>query len=74
MNYFICLGDNQLTKEQIAQTQIIVCTPEKWDIITRKGGERTYTQLVKLVIFDEIHLLHDERGPVLETLVARSIR
>ena len=40
----------------------------------RKGGERTYTQLVKLVIFDEIHLLHDERGPVLETLVARSIR
>jgi len=67
-------GDNQLTKEQIAATQIIVCTPEKWDIITRKGGERTYTQLVKLVIFDEIHLLHDERGPVLETLVARAIR
>jgi pre-mRNA-splicing helicase BRR2 len=67
-------GDNNLTKEQITQTQIIVCTPEKWDIITRKGGERTYTQLVKLVIFDEIHLLHDERGPVLETLVARSIR
>lgn len=28
-------GDNQLTKEQIAATQIIVCTPEKWDIITR---------------------------------------
>ena len=67
-------GDNQLSREQIAQTQIIVCTPEKWDIITRKGGERTYTQLVRLVIFDEIHLLHDERGPVLETLVARSIR
>ena len=53
---------------------MIVCTPEKWDIITRKGGERTYTQLVRLVIFDEIHLLHDERGPVLETLVARTIR
>ena len=32
-------------------TQIIVCTPEKWDIITRKGGERTYTQLVRLMIF-----------------------
>ena len=63
-----------MTKEQIGGTQIIVCTPEKLDIITTKGGERTYTQLVKLVIFDEIHLLHDERGPVLETLVARSIR
>ncbi len=27
--------------------QIIVTTPEKWDIITRKSGERTYTQLVR---------------------------
>ena len=43
-------GDHQLNKEQIATTQIIVCTPEKWDIITRKSGERTYTQLVSLVI------------------------
>lgn len=67
-------GDHQLSREQIEATQIIVCTPEKWDIITRKGGERTYTQLVRLVIIDEIHLLHDERGPVLETLVARTIR
>lgn len=67
-------GDSQMSKEQIAQTQLIVCTPEKWDIITRRGAERTFTQLVKLVIFDEIHLLHDDRGPVLEALVARTIR
>uniref|UniRef100_A0A1A9ZDE9 U5 small nuclear ribonucleoprotein 200 kDa helicase n=1 Tax=Glossina pallidipes TaxID=7398 RepID=A0A1A9ZDE9_GLOPL len=67
-------GDHQLTREQIAATQIIVCTPEKWDIITRKGGEKTFTSLVRLVIIDEIHLLHDERGPVLEALVARTIR
>ncbi|CAO1443370.1 unnamed protein product [Diamesa tonsa] len=67
-------GDHQLSREQIAATQIIVCTPEKWDIITRKGGEKTYTQLVRLVIIDEIHLLHDERGPVLESIVARTIR
>ncbi|XP_043274954.1 putative U5 small nuclear ribonucleoprotein 200 kDa helicase isoform X2 [Venturia canescens] len=67
-------GDHQLTREQIAATQIIVCTPEKWDIITRKGGEKTFTSLVRLIIIDEIHLLHDERGPVLEALVARTIR
>ena len=51
-----------------------MCTPEKWDIITRRGAERTFTQLVRLIIFDEIHLLHDDRGPVLESLVARTIR
>eukprot|EP00112_Aurelia_sp_Birch-Aquarium-sp1_P011482 Seg2414.1 transcript_id=Seg2414.1/GoldUCD/mRNA.D3Y31 product="U5 small nuclear ribonucleoprotein 200 kDa helicase" protein_id=Seg2414.1/GoldUCD/D3Y31 len=67
-------GDHQLNKEQIDGTQVIVCTPEKWDIITRKAGERTYTQLVRLIIIDEIHLLHDDRGPVLETVVARTIR
>ncbi|GAB1286851.1 U5 small nuclear ribonucleoprotein 200 kDa helicase [Peromyscus eremicus] len=67
-------GDHQLCKEEISATQIIVCTPEKWDIITRKGGERTYTQLVRLIVLDEIHLLHDDRGPVLEALVARAIR
>jgi pre-mRNA-splicing helicase BRR2 len=67
-------GDQNLTKAQIDETQIIVTTPEKWDIVTRKAGERTYTQLVRLLIIDEIHLLHDDRGPVLESLVARTIR
>ncbi|MCL7022186.1 hypothetical protein MKW94_029915 [Papaver nudicaule] len=67
-------GDQSLTRQQIEDTQIIVTTPEKWDIITRKSGDRTYTQLVKLVIIDEIHLLHDNRGPVLESIVARTVR
>ena len=67
-------GDSQMSKDQIANTQMIVCTPEKWDIITRRGAERTFTQLVRLIIFDEIHLLHDSRGPVLESLVSRTIR
>ena len=50
-------GDQNLTRQQIAETQVIVTTPEKWDIITRKAGDRTYTQLVRLMIIDEIHLL-----------------
>lgn len=66
-------GDSSLTKAQVAQTQVIITTPEKWDIITRKSG-RDFTELVKLVIIDEIHLLHDERGPVLESIVARTVR
>ncbi|KAL2915246.1 Pre-mRNA-splicing helicase BRR2 [Polyrhizophydium stewartii] len=67
-------GDRQLTKQQISETQIIVTTPEKWDIITRKATDRSYTNLVRLIIIDEIHLLHDERGPVLEAIVARTLR
>jgi len=67
-------GDRQLTKQQIADTQIIVTTPEKWDVITRKATDLSYTNLVCLIIIDEIHLLHDERGPVLESIVSRTIR
>ncbi|KAJ7063405.1 putative RNA helicase [Mycena amicta] len=67
-------GDSQMTKQQIAETQIIVTTPEKWDVITRKSTDTSYTNLVRLIIIDEIHLLHDERGPVLESIVARTIR
>jgi len=67
-------GDQQLSRAEIAETQIIVTTPEKWDIVTRKAGERAYTQLVRLVIIDEIHLLHNERGAVLEAIIARMVR
>jgi len=67
-------GDSNLTRQQISETQMIVTTPEKWDIVTRQGEGRAYTQLVRLVIIDEIHLLHDDRGPVLESIVARAIR
>ncbi|KAF8629449.1 hypothetical protein AX15_003443 [Amanita polypyramis BW_CC] len=67
-------GDAQMTKQQISETQIIVTTPEKWDVITRKSTDLSYTNLVRLIIIDEIHLLHDERGPVLEAVIARTIR
>jgi pre-mRNA-splicing helicase BRR2 len=56
-------GDSQMTKQQISETLIIVTTPEKWDVITRKNTDTSYTNLVRLIIIDEIHLLHDERGP-----------
>jgi len=67
-------GDRQLTKQQIAETQLIVTTPEKWDVITRKATDLSYTNLVRLICIDEIHLLHDERGPVVESIVSRTIR
>lgn len=67
-------GDRQLTKQQIADTQVIVTTPEKYDVITRKASETSYTKLVRLIVIDEIHLLHDDRGPVIESIVSRTIR
>lgn len=68
-------GDMQLTKTELQQTQMIVTTPEKWDVVTRKGtGDIALTSIVKLLIIDEVHLLHGDRGPVVEALVARTLR
>ena len=68
-------GDMQLTKREIADTQVIVTTPEKWDVVTRKStGDTELVQKVQLLIIDEVHLLHDERGAVIESLVARTER
>jgi pre-mRNA-splicing helicase BRR2 len=67
-------GDRQLTKQQIAEAQIIVSTPEKLDVISRKATDTSYLNLVRLIVIDECHLLHDERGPVIESIVSRTIR
>ncbi|KAG9826211.1 Sec63-domain-containing protein, partial [Aureobasidium melanogenum] len=68
-------GDMHLTKAEIVATQIIVTTPEKWDVVTRKStGDTELVQKVRLLIIDEVHMLHDERGAVLESLVARTER
>ncbi|ESK97545.1 activating signal cointegrator 1 complex subunit 3 [Moniliophthora roreri MCA 2997] len=68
-------GDMQMTKAEIAQTQIIVTTPEKWDVVTRKPtGEGEIASSLKLLIIDEVHLLNEERGAVIETIVARTLR
>ena len=73
-------GDVSIARDLMAETHVIVTTPEKWDVITRKSGESSstskssFTHLVRLLIIDEVHLLHDSRGPVIEALVARTIR
>lgn len=53
---------------------MLILTPEKWDVVTRKADDEALTQLVRLLIIDEVHLLHDDRGPVIETIVSRTLR
>ncbi|VDP14627.1 unnamed protein product [Soboliphyme baturini] len=68
-------GDVQLSQKQSAETQVIVTTPEKWDVISRKTStDDPLMNAVRLVIFDEIHLLNDTRGAVIEAIVARTLR
>lgn len=63
-------GDMNMSKQEIQETHVIVVTPEKWDVVTRKSDGMM--DLVNVIIIDEIHLLNDTRGLVLECLVARA--
>ncbi len=48
-------GDIQLTKQEIMQTQMLIATPEKWDVVTRKSlGDVSLSLLVRLLIIDEV--------------------
>ena len=65
-------GDVNLTREQIEKTNLFIGIPEKWDLFTRKHDD--IFNYLKLMIIDEVHLLNEDRGRVLECIVARTIR
>ena len=66
-------GDTQLTRAETESANILVTTPEKWDVVTRKSGsdENSLGNQCGLLIIDEVHLLADDRGAVIESVVAR---
>jgi len=64
-------GDFTPDLEALKKSDILITTPEKWDGISRNWQNRSYVQNVGLIIMDEIHLLGQDRGPVLEVIVSR---
>lgn len=65
-------GDVSPDIKAIRESHLIVTTPEKWDGISRSWQTRDYVRDVALIIIDEIHLLGEDRGPVLEVIVSRT--
>jgi activating signal cointegrator complex subunit 3 len=64
-------GDFTPDVKLLHSADIVVTTPEKWDGISRNWKKRSYVQQVGLVILDEIHLLGEDRGPIIEVIVSR---
>jgi len=63
-------GDTELEKYEIKESAVLVCTPEKFDVSTRKVSSYLL-KCVGLIILDEVHILNDTRGPVIEGVVSR---
>lgn len=47
-------GDTQLSKSEAEGTDVLVTTPEKWDVVTRKGG--ALAESCGLLIIDEVRI------------------
>lgn len=46
----------------ISQGNIIISTPEIWDVLSRRWKVRKNVQSVNLVVVDELHLIGQEVG------------
>ena len=44
------------------QGNVIVSTPENWDVLSRRWKQRKNVQNVNLFIADELHLIGGENG------------
>ncbi|KAF2110578.1 Sec63 Brl domain-containing protein [Lophiotrema nucula] len=66
-------GDSDGTDlSNVKTADIIITTPEKWDSVTRKWQDHAkLMKLVKLFLIDEVHILKEDRGATLETVVSR---
>lgn len=66
-------GDSSISDlRNVQSANIIITTPEKWDSMTRKWKDHEkLMKLVKLFLIDEVHILKDNRGAVLEAIVSR---
>lgn len=75
LNYIVGLltGDSSFVElDSIKKSDLIVCTPEKWDALTRKWTDYSkLLDLVKLLLVDEIHFLREKRGTSLEVVITR---
>lgn len=61
-----------LETEKVKKCNIIITTPEKWDLLTRKWNDYSRLfELVKLLLVDEIHTLRERRGATLEVVITR---
>ncbi|KAL5370072.1 U5 small nuclear ribonucleoprotein helicase, Pre-mRNA splicing helicase BRR2 2 [Cryptosporidium parvum] len=75
LNVVLITGSSQTSLLELEKASIIISTPEKWESFTRRwwAKSRSFVQDIKLIIFDEIHLIGQEpRGSVVETLVCKT--
>lgn len=58
----ILTGETSTDLKLLGKGDIIISTPDKWDILSRRWKQRKNVQNVSLFIVDEAHLIGGENG------------
>ena len=65
-------GDSTNFTPDLSKYDVVLTTPEKWDVVTRRQMTSCRSAQVRLVMVDEVHLLSDaHRGHTLEAVITR---
>nr|GMC50701.1 DExH-box ATP-dependent RNA helicase DExH12-like [Ipomoea batatas] len=64
-------GETATDLKLLEEGQVVISTPEKWDALSRRWKQWKHVQQVSLFIVDELHLIGDQGGHVLEAIIAR---
>lgn len=59
-------GETSADVKALDKGNIIVASPEHWDMLSRRWKQRKNVQNVALFIVDELHLVGGRNGPVIE--------
>jgi pre-mRNA-splicing helicase BRR2 len=66
LNVVELTGEATADVKLLDKGNIVISTPEKWDMLSRRWKQRKAVQNVALFIVDELHLLGGRNGPVIE--------
>ena len=61
-NVVLLTGETSADLKLLAKGNIIISTPDKWDVLSRRWKQRKNVQNVHLFILDEAHLIGGENG------------
>eukprot|EP00659_Diplonema_papillatum_P017319 gene17319-26596_t len=67
-------GEHEQHMAAVLEANVVVTTPEKFDSVTRRWTEtvvRTCVREMGLILIDEVHLVGEARGAVMEAVVSR---
>lgn len=64
-------GEGAADLKTLEKSNLVVATPQQWDMLSRRWRQRKAVQQLALIVFDDLHLIGGPKGPTLEVVASR---